>query len=74
VLVRDPAFCYGAVRHHATGDAQRAGKVYRGSRRRLRQIRLRGNASVGLWLLIAWVLFLLLVVVPWMIRQGHGPH
>jgi hypothetical protein len=31
---------------------------------------LRGNGSLELWLLIAWVVFLLLVVVPWMIRQS----
>jgi hypothetical protein len=45
--------------------------VYRGSRRRFRQIRLRDNSSAELWLIVAWVGFLLLVVVPWMIRQGH---
>jgi hypothetical protein len=49
----------------------RANKVYRGSRRRFRRIRLRGNGSVEFWLLVAWVAFLLLVVLPWMIRQGR---
>ena len=49
----------------------RSAKVYRGSRRRLQQLRLRGNASLELWLLVFWVLFLLLVAVPWMIKQGH---
>jgi hypothetical protein len=43
---------------------------YRGSRRRVRRVRLRGNGSLELWMLIAWVTFLLLVVVPWMIRQS----
>jgi hypothetical protein len=34
-------------------------------------MRLRGNGSLTLWLLVAWVVFLLFVVVPWMIRQSH---
>jgi len=32
---------------------------------------MRGNGSWELWILIAWVAFLLFVVVPWMIRHGH---
>jgi len=50
---------------------RRAVKAYRGSRRRVRQLRLRGNASAQLWLFVGWVAFLLLVVVPWMIRRGR---
>lgn len=46
-------------------------KMYRGSRQRLRRIRLRGNGSLELWLLVLWVAFVLLVVVPWMLRQSH---
>jgi hypothetical protein len=46
-------------------------KTFRGSRQRLRRIRLRGNGSLELWLLILWVAFVLLVVVPWMLRQSH---
>jgi hypothetical protein len=49
----------------------RKAKIYRGSRRRLKQIRLRGNDSAELWLFVGWVVFLLLVVLPWMIRQGR---
>jgi hypothetical protein len=30
---------------------------------------MRGNSSWELWLLVVWGAFLLLVVVPWMIRQ-----
>ena len=52
-------------------DGQRAAKTYRGSRRRLRQLKPRGNGSAELWLLIGWVAFLLLVVLPWVIRQGR---
>jgi hypothetical protein len=62
------------VRPQITSDAapgSKPGKRHRGSSRRLRQIRLRANWSVEFWLLIAWVAFLLLVVVPWMIRQGR---
>ena len=43
---------------------------YRGSPKRVGRIRLQGNGSRELWLLAAWVVFLLLVVLPWMI--GHG--
>jgi hypothetical protein len=32
---------------------------------------MRGNSAREMWLLLAWVGFLLLVVVPWMIR--HTP-
>jgi hypothetical protein len=52
-------------------DGGRPPKVYRGSRRRLKQLKLQGNASLELWLLVGWVVFLLLVVLPWMIRQGR---
>jgi hypothetical protein len=43
-------------------------KVYRGSRRRLKQLRLRGNWPIEMWLLIGWIGFIVLVVVPWMAR------
>jgi hypothetical protein len=52
-------------------DAARTGRLYRGSQKRLRRIRLRGNWSVELWLLLAWVAFLLLVVLPWMVQDGR---
>jgi hypothetical protein len=50
---------------------RRAAKVYRGSRRRVKQLKFRGNGSAELWLFVGWVVFLLLVVLPWMIRQSH---
>jgi hypothetical protein len=34
------------------------------------RIRLRGNGSWELWVLIAGVAFLLFVVVPWIVRSG----
>ena len=49
----------------------RPAKTYRGSARRVRRLRMRGNMSWELWALIAWVVFLLLVIIPWMARQGH---
>jgi hypothetical protein len=49
----------------------RAGKTYRGSRRRVDRVKMRGNGSRELWILVAWVTFLLLVVVPWMMHQGR---
>jgi hypothetical protein len=52
-------------------DGLRPAKVDRGSRRRLKQIKLRGNGSAELWLLIGWVVFLLVVVLPWIVRQGR---
>jgi hypothetical protein len=48
----------------------RSAKLYRGSRQRLQRIKLRRNGSWELWLLVAWVLFLLFVVVPWMLSTG----
>jgi hypothetical protein len=47
------------------------GKVNRGSRRRLNRIGLRRGGSWQLWVLIAWVVFLLLFVLPWVLRQGR---
>jgi len=49
----------------------RPAKAYRGSRRRLRRIRLRDNGSWELWALAAWLTFLVLVFVPWMLRHAH---
>jgi hypothetical protein len=53
------------------GGAARPAKAYRGSRRRVRELRLRGNSSAELWLLVGWVAFLLLVVLPWITRQSR---
>ena len=54
---------------HTSGS--RPAKTYRGSVRRLRRIRFRDNGAWELWLLLAWVAFLLLVVLPRMIRHGQ---
>ena len=52
-------------------DGERPARIYRGSRHRLRRIKFRGNSSAELWLVLAWVIILLFVVLPWMIRQGR---
>ena len=63
-----------ATRQARGGSAGRPGKVYRGSRQRLKRITLRGNWSLELLLFVLWLLFCLLVLVPWMVRhpQEHG--
>jgi hypothetical protein len=52
-------------------NGSRSAKLYRGGRGRLKRIRLRGNGSWELLALVIWVVFLLLVVVPWILRQGR---
>jgi hypothetical protein len=54
----------------ATSGA-RPSRTFRGSRRRVRRIKMRGNSAWELWLLLAWVLFLLFVVVPWMAHHSR---
>jgi hypothetical protein len=45
--------------------------TFRGSRRRLKQITMKGNSSLELWLLVGWVVFLLVVGLPWMMRHSR---
>jgi len=62
------------VRYQVTSDLRgsaRPSKDYRGSRRRLKKIRLRGNSSWELWVVLAWVVFVLFVLIPRMIRHMH---
>ena len=48
------------------------GKDHRhGSRRRVRRIRLRGNWSVEVVLFLIWMIFVLTVLIPWMVRHPH---
>jgi len=61
-----------AVPYQATSDVRsgpRPRRRFRGSHRRLKQIRMRGNSSWELWVLLAWIVFLLAIVLPWMVRQ-----
>jgi uncharacterized membrane protein YbhN (UPF0104 family) len=53
------------------GSAGRPAKLYRGSRHRLKRITLRGNWSLELVLFIVWLLFCLLVLVPWLVRHPY---
>jgi hypothetical protein len=63
------------VKYHVAADAVSSGnrppKQYRGSKRRIKRIKWRRNGSLEMWLLAGWVAFLLLVVLPWMIRHSH---
>ena len=64
------------MRAHPTGldrggSARRPGKAYRGSRRRMKRITFRGNWSLELLLFVLWLLFCLLVLVPWLVRHPH---
>ena len=47
----------------------RPAKVYRGSNRRVNSIRLRGNMSREVWILVAFLLVLLFIAIPWLIRH-----
>jgi hypothetical protein len=60
-----------AATSNGTHGRPRPPRVYRGSPRRLRAITPRGNGSAELWLFVAWVAFLLLVALPWMIRHSR---
>jgi hypothetical protein len=48
--------------------------VHRGSRKRLRRIKFAGNTSVDFWLLVALMLFMLFVVVPWLMKHPPVDH
>jgi hypothetical protein len=68
--------CNFFMQHRASANGPqtsgpRSGKAYRGSRKRVRRLRLRGNWSVELWIFLAVMLFTLFVVVPWIVR--HPP-
>lgn len=44
-------------------------KVYRGSRSRLKKIRLRKNWSVQIWIILGVILLVLFVWIPLLIRN-----
>jgi uncharacterized iron-regulated membrane protein len=67
------------VRHHDAGkgphdDRHGAGRVYRGSRKRIRRIKWRDNTSIEFWILVLLMLLLLFVGIPWMIRHPPADH
>jgi hypothetical protein len=49
----------------------RPAKVYRGSRQRLKRLRIRDHWSVTMWALVIWLGFLLLVAIPWMVHRAQ---
>jgi hypothetical protein len=51
------------------GGSGRALMAYRGSRRRLRKIRMRGNSSFIVWALLILALLIVFVGVPWAMRH-----
>jgi hypothetical protein len=42
----------------------------RGTKRRIQRLRARDNTPLGIWLLAAFVMFLLFLVVPWLLLHG----
>jgi hypothetical protein len=46
--------------------------VYRGSRKRVQRIRLRGNWTAGLWIVVLLVLAALIALVPLMLRASNA--
>jgi hypothetical protein len=48
--------------------------TYRGSRKRLKRIRILEDTSVDFWLLVILMLFMLLVVLPWLITHPLWDH
>jgi hypothetical protein len=59
-----PAFPHGPHRSRP-GPAF----AWRGSRKRLRRIRFRENTSPEFWVAVAVLLFLLLIVLPWLVTH-----
>jgi hypothetical protein len=57
-------------------DSARAGavKIYRGSRARLRRIKLRGNWSSNIVAFIVVMLIVLFVLIPAIINHPHPHH
>jgi len=50
-----------------TGRVGRS-RSYRGSRKRIRRITIRGNMSVEFWTLLVLTLILLVGLLPWVLR------
>jgi hypothetical protein len=47
---------------------------YRGSRKRLKRIKFAENTSVGFWVFVALMIFMLFVVLPWLINHPLPDH
>lgn len=65
------------MRYHASASGHeggRPGKVYRGSRKRLRRIKWYEHTSVEFWIFVALMLLMLFGGIPWMIRHPPEHH
>ena len=51
-----------------------AGKIYRGSRRRLRRIKWRDHTPAEFWLFVVFMLLILIVLIPWLIKHPPPAH
>jgi len=49
--------------------SSRNSRTYRGSKYRIRRIKLRGNSSPGMWIFLGIVAVALFALMPWLI--GH---
>lgn len=68
-----------ATRHYASDTGPyarrgRSGKVYHGSRKRVRQIKWRDSTPLGFWMFVILMLLLLLVGIPWLIQHPAEEH
>jgi hypothetical protein len=52
-------------------SARRAARYDRGSKQRLRRIRIRGNSSLAFWIFVVGILLILFGAVPWF--ASHAP-
>jgi hypothetical protein len=52
-------------------SARRAARYDRGSKQRVRRIRIRGNSSLAFWIFVVGILLILFVAVPWF--ASHAP-
>jgi hypothetical protein len=62
--------------HVAAGPASMARpprNSYRGSKRRLRQIRLRDHLTAGTWTVIAIATIVLIAIFEWSLHLPHRP-
>jgi hypothetical protein len=65
-----------SARHHGFG--KNPGGSYRGrgrgSRKRLERIKFAENTSVGFWVFVALMIFMLFVVLPWLTNHPLPDH
>jgi hypothetical protein len=65
-----------AAHHYGSGNGPHtgAGKVYRGSRKRIRQTKWWENTSVEFWIFVVLILFMLFVGIPWLVKHPPADH